>query len=153
MSHSIASGMPPALKGWSLVTAFAMQCPVDGDPPMQPSCTRQQAHPDPMHPAHHPTLLYPTLPGATDPIHPSQANTPAYSAPGPSYLTMHLRVVRGPPYLWPQGAMRRVRSTSKGKHTSVAVMPEICHSKRTAGEGGLMAVTGCDERQCLVRTL
>lgn len=41
---------------------------------------------------------------------------------------MHLRVVRGPPYLCPQGAIRRVRNTSRGKQTRVAVMPAHKHT-------------------------
>jgi hypothetical protein len=63
-----------------------------------------------------------------------QAASPAYRAAGPSCRTIPRSVASGPPYLAPEGAMMRVRSTSSGKHTSVAVMP--------GGWGGVCEVVG-----------
>lgn len=66
---------------------------------------------------------------AVFPDHPVCLLSPAYKALTPSCLKMPLSVAQGPPYLWPLGAIRRVRSTSKGKHTIVAVMPAHTNSK------------------------
>lgn len=56
---------------------------------------------------------------------------------------MHFSVVSGPPYLWPQGAIRRVRSTSSGKQISVAVMPVKQGEGVHRGRGFVMGAVGC----------